>query len=292
MKVITCILTAVVAVGFGVNAGQAQSSPTGTIVFNSGGEISLFKFSDGLVTRLTFSSDAESNPKISPDGCKTVFNVSLNGKGGGGIAIDIMNSNGAGRRRLLSSGAGVASWSPDNKTIAFGRDSIWVLDTTAATPVPVRLTDHGNWPVFSPDGTRIVFSSTKASGRDYDLWIMNANGSNARLLLSFSGADIDVGGWSSKGVVFAHNGGSKSGGYEIYTFNPDAPIAVLTRVTNSAGNDFEPAWSPEPTDGTAPMIAFHSGDLYIINPDGSGRMLLTPGSQPSWGPECAPPPAL
>lgn len=292
MKVMTCILTALVAVGSGVNAGQAQSSPTGTIVFNSGGEISLFKFSDGSVSRLTFTSGAESNPKISPDGCKIVSNVTLNGKGGGGIAIDIMNSNGSGRRRLLNSGGGVASWAPDKKTIAFGNDSIWALDTSAAQPVPVRLIDHGNWPVFSPDGSRIIFSSLKANRRDYDLWIMNANGSNARLLLSFSGADIDVGGWSSKGVVFAHNTGSKSGGYDIYTLDPDAPIAVLTRLTNASGNDFEPAWSPEPTDGSAPMIAFHSGDLYMMNADGSGRTFLTPGSQPSWGPECVPPPAL
>ncbi|MBM3280558.1 MAG: hypothetical protein FJY95_21145 [Candidatus Handelsmanbacteria bacterium] len=43
----------------------------------------------------------------------------------------------------------------------------------------------GNWPEFSPDGTSIAF--TVWQGRQWDLWVMEADGSNKRQLTSIGG---------------------------------------------------------------------------------------------------------
>jgi TolB protein len=279
----TCILSTLIAAVLGVATAHAQL--TGTIVFNGGNSsgILAINLSDGSVNQLTPAGEAVSNPKISPDGCRVVFMVSLSGKTGG-TALDIMNLDPKNphRRRLISSGGGVPSWSPDNKTIAFGNDSIWLLDTTETTPLPrpQLLIDHGAWPVFSAEGNRVVFSSQKLNRRDWDLWIMNADGSNAHLLLGFSGADIDVGGWSSNGVVFAHTG------YDIYTYNP--ATLDLKRLTTAREDDYEPGWSP---DGTRIVFAsFRTpGGLYTMNADGTNQTWLHSGRQPSWGPLCASP---
>ncbi|MER3524356.1 MAG: hypothetical protein C4326_09885 [Ignavibacteria bacterium] len=42
--------------------------------------------------------------------------------------------------------------------------------------------DGGDYPAWSPDGTRIVYTRTSAG--DGGLWIMNADGSGARRLTS------------------------------------------------------------------------------------------------------------
>ena len=310
MKLMSCIFTLLLSIGFSSAAAQGQTAPTGTIVFSSSGILAL-NVSDNSTRLLTLAGEAVSNPKISPDGCRVVFMVSIQGKGGkgGGIGIDIMNldKNNPKRRRLISSGGGVPSWSTDNKTIAFGsNDAIWLLDTTeppAGTPLPVPqfLVADGAWPVFSPSSlpnlpTRIAFS--RQGSRDLDLWIMNLDNSAAQPLLPSAGADIDVGGWSQNGIVFAHNVSTASrqdhGGYEIHVLKPDEPVSAFNpvRLTNSQDNDYEPGWSPDRS-----MIVFASfrtpGGIYVMDLNGNnpfdgtnGPKRLTSGRQPSWGPNC------
>ena len=89
-------------------------------------------------------------------------------------------------------------------------------------------------------------------------------------------------------IAFAADAGGTSG-YEIYTIDPDG--TDLTRLTNSAGHDIDPSWSP---DGT--QLAFASQrtgqasctqapelsqlgptcfDIYKMNADGTGQTQLT-----------------
>ncbi|HET9795094.1 MAG TPA: protein kinase [Thermoanaerobaculia bacterium] len=67
-------------------------------------------------------------------------------------------------------------------------------------------------PMWSPDGTRIAFTSTRTGFRS--IWVMNADGSDARELTPLK-ADYGWPGWTPDGrsVVYASN---RTGNHEIY----------------------------------------------------------------------------
>ncbi len=46
-------------------------------------------------------------------------------------------------------------------------------------------------PSWSPDGGRIAFASTRADGRNIDIWVMNADGSNPIRLTDHQSPDQD-----------------------------------------------------------------------------------------------------
>jgi hypothetical protein len=103
--------------------------------------------------------------------------------------------------RALTSGGEDGSWdpvwSPRGDAIAYvngdtGSDEIYVINPDGTN---VRRLTNNTWewdkhPSWSPDGSQIVFWSNRAGGRQ-QLWIMNADGSDQRLLLPSSYGDRD-----------------------------------------------------------------------------------------------------
>lgn len=90
-----------------------------------------------------------------------------------------------------------AVWSPRGDRIAYvsqepGNDEIYVTDPEGTTKI--RLTHNGwEWdkhPTWSPDGSQIVFYSNREVGRR-QLWIMDGDGGNQRLLLGSTFEDWD-----------------------------------------------------------------------------------------------------
>ncbi len=72
--------------------------------------------------------------------------------------------------------------------------------------------------------------------------------------------------WRQSRIAFASN---RSGGFQIYLMKPDG--SQLTQLTNSSGDNLEPAWSKD-----AQHIAFAStrdgnSEIYVMNPDGTGQ---------------------
>jgi len=72
-------------------------------------------------------------------------------------------------------------------------------------------------PAWSPDGTKIAFTTNRSGNRD--VWTMNANGSNAVNLTNTLGKDRYTM-WSPDGKMIAFNT-SRDGDQEIYIMNAD-----------------------------------------------------------------------
>jgi hypothetical protein len=95
-------------------------------------------------------------------------------------------------------------------------------------------------PAWSPDGTRIVFA--RAMGGNYDIWVMNADGSG-QTQLTHGPRNERYPSWSPDGTHIAYRGyPNVTGGSAIFTM--DRFGASQTAVPHTSGGD-QPAWSPD-----------------------------------------------
>jgi Tol biopolymer transport system component len=145
-------------------------------------------------------------PTWSPDGQQIAYEQSLWKTSSSNLYVS--NADGSGRRRLTRlRNARSPSWSPDGNAIVFthapekGADDIFVL--TLATGKIHRLTKTDadeSVPQWSPDGRRIAYEWW--DGEEYEVFVMNADGSGRRNLSRRRGVD---GGpvWSPGGELIA-----------------------------------------------------------------------------------------
>ena len=118
-----------------------------------------------------------------------------------------------------------------------------------------RLTnDPGNdrWPVWSPDGSKILFASDRdrngdcvyyeCAGHASELYVMNADGSEQRRLTR-TRAEEAYGAWSPDGtrIAFARTLEDDEDDFELYVMNADGTCE--TRLTNNEFEDKMPAWT-------------------------------------------------
>lgn len=164
------------------------------------------------------------------------------------------------------------AYSPDNKSIAFGEfysSGIWVLKVGSGAPV--RLTDFGSSPAWSPDGKMIAFHSGGTAGAERYIWVMNADGSDARQISSVNGSQPD---WSPDGKQIVFHGEVNNG---IWLINPDG-----SGETQLLRLGAYPAWSP---DGSKiAYVSLEDWCIWVMNADGSAQQKLTDhgGLSPAW----------
>ena len=168
--------------------------------------------------------------------------------------------------------------------------------------------------VYSPDGTRITFSSARAfdGSNNHDvnqvanIWVMNADGTNAKALtrLTFTKADCTRPVWSPDGKKIAYTSTRALDGTDnvnpigsfihvsnVWVINADGtgdvPLtddnSIVGGGTTSSG---DPVWSPDGTkiiffsaravDGTKLPNTNSVPNIWTMNSvDGSGRLPLT-----------------
>lgn len=125
----------------------------------------------------------------------------------------------------------------------------------------VKLTTAGlnNWPAFSPSGREIAFASSRDG--NFEIYVMNADGSQARRLTHSPGLDIRPA-WSpdSRRLAFTS---ARDGGYAIYLMNADG--SEPRRVTHNPERNDYAAWHPNGRQ--LAIVSERSGrcDLYLLD---------------------------
>lgn len=169
-----------------------------------------------------------------------------------------------------------------------GNQEIYVMNPDGSDQQ--RLTNNAaldDLPAWSPDGTRIAFTSRRKGSSD--IFVMNGDGTEVTRVTRFTELAFHPS-WSPDGKQIAFQSFVRP---DVYIINVDG--TGLTNLTNHPALDGMPDWSP---DGR--RIAFVSnrdgpGDIYLMKPDGTDIVRLTFNAEsrmdgrwfanPDWSPD-------
>jgi WD40-like Beta Propeller Repeat len=199
----------------GGNANPIMPASRDTIIYINNGTLRVMA-ADGSGDRKLFDQD--------PAGCDHVDHASWSLTDPSMIAIScristnkrtlmLIGMNGKLIRRLDAGPnvIGDLSLSPDGQTIAYwasenaeaGGGSIYTLPIIG-TGAPKQLTESGSEidsnPAWSPDGTQIAFSRRNSWDSNYDVFVMNADGSGVRPIAETPAVDFKPT-WSPDGTT-------------------------------------------------------------------------------------------
>jgi Tol biopolymer transport system component len=239
--------------------------------------------------RITHTSAQEFDPTWSPDGSRIAYRHQPGDDET--TEIFVMDADGAARWNLTRNH--VADWGPDwspsgrwiawNSAVGTGGGALLGYVMRPDGSGVRRISRHDvEYPAWSPDGSKIAFmaqeSGAAANNPDYNIFVMDADGSNIRRLTESPGED-GWPAWSPDGsrIVFASarddcavsqapdclGTGDLGPWLDVWIMSADG--SHLRRVTTEFGQFF--AWSP---DGREIMVA-GGASLYVVRPDGSGR---------------------
>lgn len=166
--------------------------------------------------------------------------------------------------------------------------------------LPLNLTNNEArdvFPAWSPDASKITFSSDRAEAGNADIYVMNADGSGVKRLTDAPGEDRGTS-WTSdsKRIVFhSSRDASDSHRFDIFTMKPDG--TDQTKILENGSAAYVCGDSK-----TGTIVFNSSGDLVGNNPggdfeiftmdiDGSNVFQVTNNavldSGPKWSPDCS-----
>lgn len=237
------------------NSFAGPLSPDGTKVLFTGfglihSYIGVMNIDGSHALDLSQQPDSDEGfPTWSPDGTKIAFTSRRDGNN----EVYLMNADGTNPLRLTHDPRDdfAPSFSPDGKKIAFvsdrnnsagvndiyrGLNNIYVMNVDGTNVTPLTSGEIDYTPVWSPDGTRIVFRSS--DGSQSDIFVINADGSG-RSNLTHTTSDEWSPSWSPDGTLIAFQT-NRDGNWEIYVMQANGSSPV--NLTNNAADDQRPYW--------------------------------------------------
>ena len=153
--------------------------------------------------------------------------------------------------------------------------NFWKLDVTRPGGVPMDAglsssTLDETAPSYSPDGTQVVFTSTRSGSEE--LWISRLDGTNLRQMTSMGGPQCSGAQWAPDGqsILFTS---TREGTSDLYLLFPRT--REIRRLTTDSAQELEANWS---RDGQS--IYFGSNrsgrfEIWRMHADGSATMQVT-----------------
>jgi hypothetical protein len=237
------------------------------------------------------------------------------GGGEGGSRVESIQPDGSDRHVVFAEDSPVhytrIAFSPDGSRIAFdnfleGEYGIETADPDGSDVV--RLTEGVNdsWASWSPDGTKILFSSTRYDplieqctpgfpheyGCPTDIYVMDVDGSNVVRLTDDLGSEYQPV-WSpdSRRIAFARSLGDPQLSHPaIFTMDPDG-TDVRQISSADGGSDFWPSWSPDGSQLVFAAIRNEDWGIWVVESDGSNERRIFGGvgtgyvNNPVWSPD-------
>ena len=204
--------------------------------------------------------------------------------------ICLMNADGSGWRRLTPEDGFrhyYPSMAPDGASVvysAFREANVYEIYEAGLDGTITRISDRLGVltaPEISPDGELIAFMRWTVTSNQYQIWVMDRDGSGARQVVSGSGWDPT---WSPDGnrILFASD---RSGRNQLWAVNLDGN--ALEQISDLPAIRGRSDWSP------LNQIVTYSGEpwnreLFLMAADGSNMRQLTPAGGNSQGPSFSP----
>ncbi len=180
-----------------------------------------------------------------------------------------------------------ASWSPSGDRIAYMSDyQLWLMDADGSNKQKL-IEQEARKLAWSPDGKMIAFESSLSGDiREFDIWVVNVDGTNLRNLTRTVGLVEFDPVWSPDSTHVAYESSLMNGDGQIYITNLQS--GEQHQLTES-GNNIVVAWTKSDeneilnanlsgyiSDQSGHTLAFvKDGNIWLIQEDGSGLTKLT-----------------
>jgi len=205
----------------------------------------------GSMTKVTSGNYKDEDPRYSMDGSFIYF---VSNRGDENQKVWRIQSSGLGGLTKVTSGSTIdrsPCVSPQNDEVIYGslmagskEWQIWKCTDKGALPTQMTV---GFRPVFSPDGSRVLFVRNNDDTGKSDLWVMDADGSSQTKLSDSASNEKDPR-WSPTGkhILFASDSGrdeEKKNNFDIYLMQSDG--STVTQLTTNGSYDDLPVFSPD-----------------------------------------------
>jgi serine/threonine protein kinase len=238
-----------------------QPAAFGRLAFSSNRhgnpEIYVVELAGGSPVRLTQNNANDWLPDWSADGTQITFTSYR----AGSYDLWVMRADGSAQTSWVATGAwdDYPRWAPDGERISLSttantegvpNSEIFVRRTNGSLQQVTYSTAEDQWADWSPDG-RIIFTEGYRDGSDWDIYIVNADGSNRATWLDDANCDVQP------------------------TWSPDGNWIAFLRVT-------------EDTNGNGGIDFEDAGDIWLGRATGGGLQQLTSGAwalTPAWSPD-------